>query len=365
MKSNTFKESLKAIIDSITVEEQHNTDELLKKLHLYNLPENIQASISEDNQYLNIKLKDSPNEKHLLFQFNLKENDLSALRQRDDYQDLINRYQLYINDYMNEIKEYAALESKCLHQEFPGLVFSIKLRIKSFDSYINKLNDNILKGKNPYINDIAAERIIVSQYNNSQDEDMLKNMCDKVAKTLYDFRIHTNFRMQESVDQNNSISDKEYITKDYIDKPKDNGYESLHILMQDKYNSDFTYETQIRTLEMEEMSKTSGEIAHTKYKPRLLNDLSPNRVPLYSEVSCFTDENGNPIIYDAPLENRFYHFYNSDSVDHSNLKERPNPITYKKFRKEQHQIESLLGIEFKDIRQRIKIINKERKSLYR
>ena len=37
--------------------------------------------------------------------------------------------------------------------------FNIKIRIKSYDSYINKLNENILKGKDPYINDIMYSSI--------------------------------------------------------------------------------------------------------------------------------------------------------------------------------------------------------------
>ena len=112
---------------------------------------------------------------------------------------------------------------------------------------------------------------------------------------------------------------------------------------------------------MESISKNSGEIAHNKYKPRLLNDLSPNRVPLYSEISCFTDETGNPIIVDIPLDNRFYHFYNSEKTDHSNSIEKSIPITYSRFRDEQHELEELLGITFKELRQRLQKINSKNK----
>ena len=109
---------------------------------------------------------------------------------------------------------------------------------------------------------------------------------------------------------------------------------------------------------MENFSKTSGEVAHTKYKPRILNDLSANRVPHYSEISCFTDESGTPIIIDIPLENRFYHFYNSEKNDHTdpNFSKRPS-ITYERFRTEQYQLESLLGMEFKQIRKNLRSLN--------
>lgn len=360
MKGNNFKTALKADVPNITNSSFKNLDKtnlLLLKLGLFPIPENVQVEISDDNKYLNIKLKDSPEEMHLLFQFPLEENDLSALKNRSDYQELIDRYHLYINDYVYEVKKYAILERAYLQEKFPGLIFNIKIRIKSYDSYINKLNENILKGKDPYINDIMAERVIISEYNGSKDENLLTDVCDKVAKALYDFRIQTNFRMKKDIDFNEANSEKEYVTKDYIEHPKENGYQSIHILMENKNNKDFTYETQIRTLEMESISKTSGEIAHNKYKPRLLNDLSPNKVPIYSEVTPFLDDFGNPEIVDVPFENRFYHFYNSEKTDHSLL----SSITYSKFRKEQYKLENLLGLQFKQIRQKLRDINLKNK----
>lgn len=382
MKDNNFKTSLRVDVPSLSSPSPNDirkTNLLLSKLGLFPVSENVQAKISDDYKYLNIKLKDSSEEKHILFQFPLEEDDLSALKSRSDYQELMDRYYLYTNDYVDEIKKYAMQERAYLQQKFPELVFNIKIRIKSPISYNKKLNENILDGKTPYINDIIAERIILSEYNsnkdrillkkkyannkeilkqlNDEDEKELREMCDKIAKALYDFRINTNFRMKKDITTNESYSEKEYITKDYIKHPKENGYESIHILMEHKDNKDFTYETQIRTLQMESMSKTSGEIAHIKYKPRALNDLSPNRVPIYSEVTSFVDDFGHPEIIDVPFDNRFYHFYNSDHVDHSNLKEKPNPITYKKFRKEQFELEKLLGLQFKEIRQKLRELN--------
>lgn len=356
MKGNYFKASLK-----VNIPKKFNkitpTNSLLQKLGLFPIPQNVQVNISNDNKYLNLKLKDSSTQKHLLFQIPLEENDLSALNNRTDYQELINRYHLYINDYVDEIKKYAMLERTYLQKTFPSLVFNMKIRLKSYDSYINKLNEHILNHKDPYINDIMAERIILSEYNGSQDEKLLTYMCDKVAKALYDFRIQTNFRMKKDIVSSEAYSEKEYITKDYIKYPKENGYQSIHILMENKNNKDFKYETQIRTLEMEAISKTSGEIAHTKYKPRLLNDLSPNRIPIYYEITSFSDDFGNPEMVSIPLSNRFYHFYNSEKTDHSHLKEKSNPITYSKYRQEQYELENLLGIQFSEIRRKLREIN--------
>lgn len=386
MKDNNFKETLKVNIPDLKVTSSQNlnkTNLLLLNLGLFPIPENVQAEISDDNKYLNIKIKDSSKEKHLLFQFPLEEDDLSALKSRSDYQELMDRYHIYTNDYVDEIKKYAMKERAYLQERFPELVFNIKIRIKSPDSYTKKLNENILEGKDPYINDIIAERLIISDSENNkkrnllkkkyannkemlkqlyeEDEKELKKMCYQIAKALYDFRINTNFRMKKDIEPNKANSDKEFITKDYIAHQKENGYESLHILMEHKDNKDFTYETQIRTLQMEYMSKTSGEIAHSKYKPRVLNDLSPNRVPIYSEVTPFVDDFGKPEIIDIPFDNRFYHFYNSEHTDHSDLVEKSNPITYEKFRQEQYALENLLGMQFKEIRQKLREINSKNK----
>lgn len=387
MKNNIFKSSLKInvpkIINSSSVY-LNKTDLLLLKLGIKKLPENVQAEISEDNNYLNIQLKDSSKENHLLFQFPLKEDDLSALKNRPDYQELMDRYHIYTNDYVDEIKKYAIQERAYLQKKFPHLVFNIKIRTKSPNSYSKKLNSNILGNKDPYINDIIAERILLTEYTGNEerqalkkkysdneemlhqlyleDEVELREICYEIAKALYDFRINTNFRMKKDVEYNESNSDKDYITKDYIEFPKKNGYQSLHILMEHKDNKDFTYETQIRTLQMEYMSKTSGEIAHSKYKPRVLNDLAPNRVPIYSEVTSFVDDFGNPQIIEIPFDNRFYHFYNSEHTDHTNLNgEHSSPITYEKFRKEQYILENLLGIQFKEIRQKLREIDLQSK----
>lgn len=354
---NTFKQSLQADLNPI-----NNIDEteiFLKNLGLFPIPENIQVSISKDEKFLNFRLKSDGDLKHILFQLPLIEKNLSSLKNNPNYDALLERYTLYSNEYIYEIKNYALQERKFLQERFPGLVFNIKIRLKSYDSYINKLNGNIEKGKSPYINDIMAERIILSEYIGSTDEQMLTALCDDVARALYDFRINTNFRVQPE----HSLSEKEYISKDYISHPKENGYQALHILMQNKNNHDFTYETQIKTFRMEHMSKTCSEIAHTKYKPRTLNELSATQVPLYVIVTQFTDSEGNPIVLDVTFNDRFYHFYNT-LLNNSQIseQERTIPVTYENYKKELYEIEQSLGVSFKEIRERIKNIKSKEKT---
>jgi len=146
LQRKSFTAGLKANVPLIKDFNTYKTNLLLQELGLFPLHENVQASL-EDDKYLNIKLKDLDDKKHLTFQFQLEENDLSALEARPDYQELQNRYHLYINAYMAEVKKYAVLERAYLQERFPDLVFNIKIRIKSYDSYINKLNENISKRK--------------------------------------------------------------------------------------------------------------------------------------------------------------------------------------------------------------------------
>ena len=357
MNTNDFKKNLQA--DIVSNSNTSNIDELLKVLGLFPVPENMIINISSDNKYICFKLKNSneSQDEHLLFQLPLKEKDLSALRSRDDYQELLDRYHTYINEYIDEVKEYASQESVYLHEKFPSLVFSIKVRIKSYDSYINKINENILAGKTPYINDIMAERVIVTGYKGSEDEELLTQMCYEVAKALYDFRIDTNFRMKSSTSQNTAKTDKAYITKDYIAHPKENGYQSLHLLMQNKYNSDLSYETQIRTFKMESISKNDEKVSHKGYKPRILNEKSEKSIPLYSVITPFNDSSGKPIILDATFKERFYHFYNNVIRPSTNHIEKQPSITYEKYKKELFEITESLGLSFKDIREKLRNID--------
>ena len=357
---NNFKNNLKVKTPTVNKTQSSNFDnnQILSELGLLNLPKELQVSISNDKKYINIGLAGNKyaSTHHLTFQVPLHENPLSYLKNHPDYQDLLNRYQLYTKEYLDEIKEYALKENEFLKKKFPDLVFTIKIRTKSYESYITKLDHNIENGKSPYINDIIAERIIITEYKNCRSEKVLKKVCYDVAKALYDFRINTNFRMKEDVNFNRSNSDKEYLTRDYIECPKPNGYQSLHIQMESKNNKDLDYETQIRTFYMESQSKSSNEIAHNKYKPRLLNETSLLRVPSYSVIPPFPNpETGEYEVYDIPKEERFYHYYNTSLNNHElNLSKRTLPITYKNFKNELYQVEKRLGISLQDLRTKIR-----------
>ena len=241
----------------------------------------------------------------------------------------------------DKIKEYSIQERKYLQEQFPGLIFNLKIRMKSKSSYDKKIDDSIQKNAELFINDIIAERIIISEYNGSREPEVLNKACYDVAKALYDFRANTDFRMKNiNNSQNIAPTDESYITKDYIAHPKSNNYQSLHITVEDTTNPDCCYETQIRTFDMEEMSKKDEAMAHKKYKPRLLNDRSSLKVPKYIEVTNFLDADGMPIVWELSTAESFYHYYG---------------VYIKDYRSQLSQIEQY--VSFKEIRQKLKGIN--------
>ena len=87
--NNKFKASLKINVPNIKNVQFNNMNEtnlLLLKLGLFPLPNGVQASLSDDHKYLNIKLAETEKEKNIQYQFPLESPDLSALEQRKDYQ---------------------------------------------------------------------------------------------------------------------------------------------------------------------------------------------------------------------------------------------------------------------------------------
>lgn len=307
---NNFVQCLKTTTPNI--QETSANDAFLKKLGLVNIPENINISISDDGKYINFQLNDKNIKKPILFQLPIETNNLDAYLKHPQFVELSDRYEYYSTEYKDKIKDYSSQERKFLQEQFPDMVFNIKVRMKSKSSYEEKENQCILSNESPFINDIIAERIIISEFNGSRDPKVLEEACYTIAKALYDFRINTDFRMKENfnISVHSAKTDKEFISKDYIANPKENGYKSLHILTEDKTNPDCCYETQIRTFYMEEQSKNDDQMSHSKrYKPRLLNDLSVLKVPKYSEVTNFSDITGNPIVIDVPTKLSFYHYY--------------------------------------------------------
>lgn len=344
--SNAFKESLKHnILGQDFNNSKPNYSSIYKILELDNLPEDIEANISEDLKYLNLKIKDSsPTDNHLTFQVPLKEEDFSFYKNHPQSDYINNRYDTYDIDYQAQIEEYAQNEKRFLNEKFPNINLYTRIRMKSRPSYQKKINDRIKKGLGYIIDDIIAERIIISNVDGNEDPKLLEDACYTVAQALEEYRNnYTNFKLKDiKIIGDSGKSDKNYITKDYISHPKPSGYKSLHIITENKDNPDFTYETQIRTYDMEQASKLDSKISHKNYKHRFFDDSSILKVPKYIDVTNFKESNGDPLVYRVPIKYAFHHYY-GENID--------------KFRNELNYIQQF--IKFEDIRQKLREINKQ------
>ena len=332
---------------------------LIKKLGLDKLPENIECSLSTDGTYINIKFKDDNNDpayKHLNFQIPLEEISLDFLDGHPKKDALYSRYRTYDEIYRIKFIEYVIAERTFLKKQFPNLISNQKIRLKSEPSYANKVNKNIKYKKSPIIDDILAERIIITAFNNSTKPEDLEKACYIVAEALEDFRKKTNFQVKQPSFNNSTYkSDLPYISKDYIKKPKlGSGYRSLHTTFQDVDNPDFTFERQIRTLDMEIDAKESENQAHyLSYKPRFLNDLSLSILPKYTEVTNFIDsKTGLCIAFNLDECDSFYNYYSI--LSHS----QGVYITYEKYIEELAEMKKY--INFEDIRQKLKELHKNK-----
>lgn len=306
--TNDFKNSLKVSnVHSMT------SISLIENLNLTDLPENIKINLSNDNSCIN--LCNTNFENPLVFNIPINEENFSVLYNNPRVEELLNRYKLYSTEYKDIITNYSISERKFIQEIFPNLIFNIKIRQKSEYSYKKKLNDRLKDdlNSNLYLHDIIAERIIISQLDKNvpipnddkefeKYEKKLQETCFEISKALNNFRKNSDFSLIQE--------------KNYIKNPKESGYQSIHDIMQHNLIPDCMFETQIRTLYMEKMSKTSGEIAHTKYKPRLLNDVSISKLPVYTEITPFLDANGNPTAINIPFDNTFYHFYGVSLKNH-------------------------------------------------
>lgn len=151
------------------------------------------------------------------------------------------RVDKYVNKNKEKIKEAldetAAFTKEILLEK--KIKADIEYRIKSIFSIYKKSLQYLRKGKDKkltHIHDIAAMRILVSSVEKCYEvEDVLKQAMSFI---------------EEERD-------------DYIQKPKPNGYQSIHNIF--KLNSEFFLEIQIKTKEMHEANET-GLASHAFYK---------------------------------------------------------------------------------------------------
>ena len=259
---------------------------------------------NKKDDFISIKPKNI--EDPINFRIPVENWDLSIYQSSTDYDTLNYRYDLYNTVYKDIIINQFVEERKYLQERFPNVIFNTKIRQKSKFSYEDKILERMINNKyldkscqkNYFIRDVIAGRHIISSIDGNTDPEVLNDLCFKFEQALEEFR---------KTENGNSFNIVE--KKDYISNPKENGYQSIHLINSDSNNPDCSYETQIRTFDMEEQSKTDEKIAHDSYKPRIIDQYAPLRVPIYTSVTPFKDYQNNPLTITLPAEDAFYHFY--------------------------------------------------------
>lgn len=144
-----------------------------------------------------------------------------------------------------------------LLETLPNTVsFTIECRRKGVESTIRKLIRDYFDGSSINLYDLVAFRIIIDSL---ASENKLKTYCYIVKKTCISF-----FKEKFCVlcTPNKQVG-SDPLAKDYIEVPKDNNYQSIHLAFR-TLDMEF-FEIQIRTLDMHEHA-TVGNSGHKKYK---------------------------------------------------------------------------------------------------
>ena len=175
-----------------------------------------------------------------------------------------------------------------IERKHPLLHFSIDGRRKALISYEAKIRHYLAKGR-PLddIRDIFAFRLILFGDENSID---LKEHCYFIMSDIIEYAISQGFSpcvksrlmdvpdtADETVPEYSKNFKYDTYVKDYIRFPKNNGYQSLHVVLSDQRGR--YLEIQIRTLDMHCISEV-GNANHTKYKKDKYFDLAFDRTKI-------------------------------------------------------------------------------------
>lgn len=269
-------------------------------------------NVCKDNNYIYLNISDNiPSElmqyansddknilcskKHLTFQVSENENiNFSYFNSSKYHYSLNKRYLRFFSEYLSDIFKEMLAERTYLDNMFSDININIKIRIKSPTSYKTKLDTRIKNGECIWIDDIVGTRIIVSPKNENQNEDFLVQKCFEIADSLISFRKINNFELKEPI-------------KNFFTHGQNNEYKSIHIKSVQKLNSDFSFETQIRTLKLEQFIENNPLHGHSIYKPRLLNEFSEKKLPVYYYIA--NNKQSNPYPVKVSDRKAFYHLF--------------------------------------------------------
>ncbi len=140
-----------------------------------------------------------------------------------------------------------------------SVTFTIECRRKSAQGVVRKLLRNYLDGSSVNLFDLLAFRTIFDSLESAEE---LEKVCYTVKKICITF-----FRDKLCIlcTPNKQVG-SDPLVKNYIEVPKSNGYQSIHLGFR-TFEMEF-FEVQIRTLQMHELAEY-GRAAHLKYKDKV------------------------------------------------------------------------------------------------
>lgn len=212
---------------------------------------------------------------------------------------LHNRYLKYIDAYKPIYFKHLESELTALHDKFPNVDFIMHARIKSFDGYTEKFERKLKEGKTGNVYDLYAKKYIIISVDSCTVEEVLTDMCYEFEKFLLDFN-------------SKNFADLPAKRKDYIEEPKANNYQAIHVTFQSKTHKDLFEETQIKTSRMH-LCADCGEANHRVYKSRA--EFNLKKVPVYFTSTDFKNKYGNYIVRELTSEECMNYYYGEKKDD--------------------------------------------------
>lgn len=127
-----------------------------------------------------------------------------------------------------------------LFKDLPtNILFTITCRQKSWDSVLKKILKYYFEGDSIILYDLVALRITVDSIISEEEQ---KVICHKISELCIEFFMQK--QKCRLLSPSKRVANNPLL-KDYIDYPKDNGYQSIHLAFMDICNNIF--EIQIRT----------------------------------------------------------------------------------------------------------------------
>lgn len=181
--------------------------------------------------------------------------------------------------------------------------FTIVCRQKAWESFLRKILKNHLEGSSIVLSDPIALRVVIDSMLSEEEQ---KVICHQISDICIDFFVKKQkCRLLPPLKRvaNNPL------LKDYIDYPKNNGYQSIHLAFIDLNNNIF--EIQIRTKAMDADAEYGPEYTNISNEDDLNHEAYKDDE--YKEIKPY-------IYFDATLANRplFRTYYRMNRVTKEN-----------------------------------------------